>query len=259
MKNYIYLLVMFLLFWAAPVWAVESADQPFSNKSGGANQDRAMISANPHKMKSFPELSGFLLRQSLEDWRLWRENKDSMLLKRALLNVDSSLSIDAGESEAWFLQGMLYSELKGDRFAQERALASFIRCIEINPEHGRGQFMTAMKLQELKRFDLAAAQYRFIMDKDAAMVNGLNITNLALSYLGAGKGAAGISCFRDMIKRYPGNADLRTALAVLLKAEGRPEDARDQLIFVITDVSAAEAKRDNAHKLLEQWKSEVKQ
>jgi tetratricopeptide (TPR) repeat protein len=258
MKKYIYV-VIFLLLWAAPFWAVEPADQPFSNKSGGANQGSTILSAAQHEPKSFPELSGFLLRQSLEDWRLWRETKDSLLLRRALLNVDSSLSIDAGESEAWFLQGMLYSELKGDRLAQERALASFLRCIEINPGHGRGQFMTAMKLQELGRFDLAAAQYRFIMDKDAAMVNGLNITNLALSYLGAGEGAAGISCFRDMIKRYPGNADLRTALAVLLKAEGRPEDARDELIFVITNVSATEAKRDNARKLLLQWKSEVKQ
>ena len=258
MKKYV-CLVMFLLFWAAPVWDAEPADQPFPNKSGGAIQGGTRLSATSYKMKSFPELSGFLLRESLADWRLWRETKDSLLLRRALLNVDSSLSIDAGESEAWFLQGMLYSELKGDRLAQERALASFIRCIEINPQHGRGQFMTALKLQELGRFDLAAAQHRFIMDKDAAMVNGLNITNLALSYLGAGKGAAGISCFRDMIKRYPGNADLRTALAVLLRAVGRPADARDELIFVITDVSAAEAKRNNARKLLLQWKSEVKQ
>lgn len=258
MKKYIYV-VVFLLSWAIPFWNAEPADQPFPNKGGGVNQVSATLSATPNAMKIFPELSGFLLRQSLEDWRLWRETKDSMLLRRALLNVDSSLSIDAEESEAWFLQGMLYSELKGDRFAQERALASFLRCIEINPEHGRGQFMTAMKLQELKRFDLAAAQYRFIMDKDAAMVNGLNIINLALSYLGTGKGAAGISYFRDMIKRYPDNVDLRTALAVLLKAEGRSADARDELIFVITNVSAAEAKRDNARKLLLQWKSEVKQ
>lgn len=258
MKKYIYL-VIFLLFLAVPVWDVESADQFFPNKSGGANQGVKMLSATPHEIKSFPELSGFLLRESLADWRLWRETEESLLLRRALLNVDSSLSIDAGESEAWFLQGMLYSELKGDRLAQERALASFIRCIEINPEHGRGQFMTALKLRELGRFDLAAAQYRFIMDKDAAMVNGLNITNLALSYLGAGKGAAGIAYFQDMIKRYPGNADLRTALAVLLKAGWKPEDARNELIFVITDVSAAEAKRESARKLLEQWKSEVKQ
>lgn len=258
MKKYIYL-VMFLLFWALPVWGVESADQPFPQKSGGADQGRTLLSATSHKMKSFPELSGFLLRESLADWRLWRETEESLFLRRALLNVDSSLSIDAGESEAWFLQGMLYSELKGDRLAQERSLASFIRCIEINPQHGRGQFMTALKLQELGRFDLAAAQYRFIMEKDAAMVNGLNITNLALSYLGAGKGAAGIAYFRDMMKRYPDNTDLRTALAVLLKAGGRPEDARDELIFAITNVSTTEAKRDNARKLLEQWKSEVKQ
>ncbi len=207
--------------------------------------------------KAFPELSGFLFQQAVNDWNAWKKTNDVVLLKRALFNVDSAISIDGKESEYWFVQGMLYSELKGDRLAQERALASFIRCIELSPGHGRGQFMVAEKLQELGKFDLAIAQYKFLMDKDPVMVNGMNVTNLALCYLGAGKGDDGIADVQAMRKRYPRNADLRMALAVLLKAQGRRADAGDQLHQIIADKTVSEAKRENARRLAAQWKEEV--
>lgn len=247
MKQTLVTIITLCFLFSSAGWIVPcSAVQPSPPPSAGVST-----------AKAFPELSRFLFQQAVRDWKAWKKTKDVVLLKRALFNVDSAISIDGRESEYWFVQGMLYSELKGDRLAQERALASFIRCIELSPGHGRGQFMVAEKLQELGKFDLAIAQYQFLMNQDPVMVNGMNVANLALCYLGAGKGDDGIADFQAMVKRYPRNADLRMALAVLLKAHGRRADAGDQLHQIIADKTVPEAKRENARRLAAQWKEEV--
>ncbi len=196
-----------------------------------------------------------LFTQSVLDWQSWKESKNSKLLQRALLNIESAISMTPENSEFWFLQGILYSELKGNRLAQERALSSFIRCIELEPAHGRGQLMTGVKLLELGKFDLAITQYQYLLQKDKKMITGGNITALAMAYIGAKNEKQGVVYFENLALKMPAQADIIITLAVLNKACNNFEKAKKLLKNIISTNTGSKRNQAYATQLLVKWEA----
>jgi len=194
----------------------------------------------------------------VKDWQQWKKTNNPKFYQRALFNIDSALTIDETQSEFWFVQGMLYAEMKADKAAQENALTSFLTAIQLNPQHGRAQFMTGKTLFNLGRFDLAAEQFRFLAEKDPAQANGLVLSQLALSYIAAGRTSEGITEFRKLVGAHPQSADIRTSLAVLLKHNNQFAEAQEQLVSILLGKLASEEKRDYARELLNKWKAEAR-
>ena len=208
--------------------------------------------------ESYPALAFTLFQQGVKDWQQWKKTNNPKFYQRALFNIDSALTIDETRSEFWFVQGMLYAEMKADKAAQENALTSFLTAIQLNPQHGRAQFMTGKTLFNLGRFDLAAEQFRFLADKDPAQANGLVLSQLALSYIAAGRTSEGITEFRKLVGAHPQSADIRTSLAVLLKHNNQFAEAQEQLVSILLGKLASEEKRDYARELLNKWKAEAR-
>jgi|GEM_PF-4214811 len=207
--------------------------------------------------KAFPELSTTLLREAVNAWQEWKETGREDFLEAALFNVDSALSIDPDESEAWFLQGLFYGEMQNSQLAQERAVSSLIQCVDLEPEHGPCQLMLAQKLQGLGQFELAAAQYRFVMDKDPTMVNGMTLMGFAVSLVGADKAQVGVDFLEPLLEQSPDNGPARTTLAVLYKAQGKMVEAKAQLERITSEHLGSKAIQAHAQSLLQKWQKEA--
>lgn len=190
-----------------------------------------------------------MYKSALNAFLAFQDKGQSRMLQKAMLDIESAIAINPSNSEYWYVQGLIYSRLKGDRLSQERSLSSFLRSIELEPEHGRAQMMTGVKLLELGRFDLAVIQYQYIMGKDPSLINGNTLSSLALAYLGADRGTEGIAFLEGLKGEHPDNPDIALVLGVMYRAKGESSNAARVL-----EQAGAEAtglKKDYARHLLE--------
>ena len=205
---------------------------------------------------SYPALANFLYRQAITDWHDWKQSGDAALFQRALFNIDSAITIEPARSEFYLLNGMLLWEMKASPEAVEGALDAFLQAVALNPENGRAQFMTATALFSLGRFDLAFEQWKFLLEKDPAMITGIALSQFTLSAVGSGRQEEGEHLLQALAEQHPDSADIRISLATLLKSRGMTAEAKDQLVDILVEKSGSREKQDYALSLLGQWKKE---
>jgi len=204
----------------------------------------------------YDDIAGYLYRRAARDYETWKQSGQAIHFHNALFHINSAVSIDPGNSEYWFFQGMLYAGLTSDPLYMAKAADSLIRAVEIDPGHGRAQLLLAQVLQEQGNFSLAVEQYRFLIEKDANMVTGLVLGPLALCFIADGQIEAGVHYFQTLAERYPASAPVKTALAVLMKQNSQIDLAKEQLERIIDRKLGPPREQAYARDLLAQWHKE---
>jgi tetratricopeptide (TPR) repeat protein len=206
-----------------------------------------------HTEGGYGDVAGYLCRRAAKDYESWKQSRQAVYFHNALFHINSAISMDPGKSEYWFVQGMLYAALKADPLYMAVATDSLLRAVEINPGHGRAQFLLAQVLQEQDKFGLAAERYRFLIGKDGNMATGLVLGPLALCFIADGRVDEGVGYFEALSSRYPESAAVKTALAVLMKNNNQRGLAKKQLEQVIEKKIGLEAEQKYARDLIAEW------
>lgn len=201
----------------------------------------------------FEDYASYLYRCAARDYEKWSQSGLPVYFHNALFHVDSAIAIDAERGEYWFLQGILYAALNSDALSMAKATESFIRVLELNPDHGRARLLLARVLQEQGKFLLAAEQYRLLIEKEPQKATGLVVGPLALCYIADDRIKNGITYFKNLSLQYPRSAAIATSLAVLLKSDNQTALAKKELQRVISGKTGPDAERTYVRDLLNEW------
>jgi len=199
------------------------------------------------------DYASYLYRSAAQDYEKWSQSGLPVYFHNALFHVDSAIAIDAERSEYWFLRGLLYAALSSDALSMANATESFIRALELNPDHGRARLLLARVLQEQGKFLLAAEQYRLLIGKEPQKATGLVVGPLALCYVADDRTKEGITYFKNLSLQYPRSVAIATSLAVLLKSDNQTALAKKELQRVSSLKTGPDAERTYARDLLNEW------
>jgi lipopolysaccharide biosynthesis regulator YciM len=205
---------------------------------------------------SHPVLAEALFAQAVEDWDKWQVTSRPDLFHRAVLNIESAINIEPEQSDYWFFRGVLYSHMKASEEALITATQSFTNALEMEPTNVRAKLMLAQMLLEQRRFLAAGEFYKSLIEQHPDLVSGTVIGPLALTYVGDGRVAEGITYFEKLVEEHSDSASAHIALALLLRRDGRDVDARRQLLTVILKKHGSELERQYVRTLLKNREKE---
>ncbi|MEM7623134.1 MAG: tetratricopeptide repeat protein [Planctomycetota bacterium] len=143
-------------------------------------------------------------------------------LREAIGSVDRVLALEPRNEEALYVAGMI-SERAGDG---ERALASFLRAAELDPEDAHAVLAAAEVMADIRGPDAAAA---YLSAWPGAAYDPGAAQTLAQLHLLAGDAGEAVQRLEDARLLAPDDMSILEDLAAALMAEGRHVDAEPVL------------------------------
>jgi O-antigen ligase len=163
---------------------------------------RSAISLNPLPSLYSDELAAALASQSISWFEAGEEQKAFSLAEEAILVSESALALSPRDVSLLKSQAALY-----------------IKLAELNPEY-------------LSQASRVFAEATLLAPTDAKIHY-----NLGLSLIRLGKYPEALSVLNQTIELKPNYRDARFALALLLLEQGKTQDARAQLLYILEEIS----------------------
>lgn len=207
------------------------------------------------KENDYRSFTDQLYYQAAQDYDRWLKLGQPEDFHNALFHINSAVEINPDAAKYLFFQGMLYASLKADPVSLAQATDSFLSVLELQPDHRQARFALAQVLQEQGKFRLAAEQYQLLLEAYPEMVTGLVLAPLGFCYLAGNNLEFGLNYLKNLSRKHPKSASLRTTLAVLLQNSSRSSEADNELKQILHGQLGTKSEQEFARLLQARWQA----
>jgi len=213
------------------------------------NSEHETLTEEMNKESAFRHFTRAM--EMMEEWERGQGDKDT--LNEALGGAEKATQQDPSAAPYFHLLGYICTKVQDDPRAASLAEDALQKALTIRPGNLPTRLLLARLLMNRGAYAPALDSLEECVGKDSLLLDSPLADDMCRAYVAVSQAPRGEKFFQNVLKVRAGSGPARLAMANLIHAQGRADEAQRELTILTTDGRAAKEDVEFAKKLSQSW------